>query len=589
MGMAAKEDDDAIRIKPEFLRLSDGLPNEVEEKKQGEERKEANGGGRGRERHEQEDRPKKKSKRQRKAERAVPGFCTLYARGKCVHAEKCKFSHDVEQFRASKPEDLPGTCPYVVDGKSCPYGITCRFEGTHPVMTEDWDGKALTGPEDEWNGLGKELQHMLRKNMVRFPMADAVLKEKGIRISYDKGRGNGGAATQDGNASLIKERVEHQHTRTHPREKKLIDFTDKTYLAPLTTLGNLPFRRVCKGLGVDITCCEMAMSVNILQGQTSEWALLRRHPSEDIFGVQVCGGFADSVARSCELVERECRVDFFDVNCGCPIDLVCNKGAGASLLKSAKRLENILRCTSSVVSAPLMVKLRTGYADREDERVAHKLIPLTQDWGASMVTLHGRTRCQRYSRLADWEYIKTCVQQSNGQQVIGNGDCFSYTDYERCIQETGVNTVMVARGALIKPWIFREIKERRHWDISANERMDLLRSYCKYGLEHWGSDSRGVETTRRFLLEWLSFLCRYVPVGLLERVPQKMHLKPQPYFGRNDLETLFASNNPSDWVKISSMLLGPPPENFVFVPKHKSVGWATPDMGMPNTVEQVEG
>lgn len=587
--MAANADVDAIRIKPEYVRDCKVHPNEEELRRQGNEEAGANEGGRGRGRCEPDDPPKKKSKRQRKAERAAPGFCTLYARGKCIHAENCKFSHDVEQFRASKPEDLPGTCPFVVDGKCCPYGITCRFEGTHPKTTENGNGIALTGNEDELNGLSKELQRMLRKNEVQFPLADAVLKEKGIRISYAKGCKNGETAGDAENEVLKREGDTHRKTPSYPREKKLIDFTDKTYLAPLTTLGNLPFRRVCKGLGVDITCCEMAMSVNILQGQTSEWALLRRHPSEDIFGVQVCGGFADSIARSCELVERECQVDFFDINCGCPIDLVCNKGAGASLLKSGKRLENILRCTSSVVRAPLMVKFRTGYADREEERVAHKLIPLTKDWGASMVTLHGRTRCQRYSRLADWEYIKTCVEQSNGQQVIGNGDCFTYTDYERCKQQTGVNTVMVARGALIKPWIFTEIKEQRHWDISANERMDLLRSYCRYGLEHWGSDSRGVETTRRFLLEWLSFLCRYVPVGLLEQVPQKMHLKPPPYVGRNDLETLFASNNPSDWVKISSMLLGPPPENFVFVPKHKSVGWATSNTGMAGAADQVEG
>ena len=134
-----------------------------------------------------------------------------------------------------------------------------------------------------------------------------------------------------------------------------------------------------------------------------------------------------------------------------------------------------------------------------------------------------------------------------------------------------------------------EIKERRHWDISASERLDMLKLFCSRGLEHWGSDARGVETTRqapggctvcrslrpcivcrRFLLEWLSFLYRYIPVGILEELPQTIALRPPAAFGRNDLETLFMSESAQDWVKISERLLGPAPKGFTFCPKHKS-------------------
>lgn len=92
-------------------------------------------------------------------------------------------------------------------------------------------------------------------------------------------------------------------------------------------------------------------------------------------------------------------------------------------------------------------------------------------------------------------------------------------------------------------------------DISASERLDMLKLYASHGLEHWGSDDQGVENTRRFLLEWQSFLHRYVPVGLLEVAPQRLNWRIPKYRGRSELETLLGSEDPQDWVKISTMLL----------------------------------
>lgn len=154
---------------------------------------------------------------------------------------------------------------------------------------------------------------------------------------------------------------------------------------------------------------------------------------------------------------------------------------------------------------------------------------------------------------------------------MGNGDILSYEDYKRA-KETcpELASIMIGRAALIKPWIFTEIKQQKLWDISSSERFEIVKKYVNYGLEHWGSDTKGVENTRRFLLEWLSFLHRYVPVGLLETPPQKINERPPTYRGRDDLETLMASASATDWIKISEMLLGPVPENFKFLPKHKA-------------------
>ncbi|XP_019415334.1 PREDICTED: tRNA-dihydrouridine(47) synthase [NAD(P)(+)]-like isoform X3 [Lupinus angustifolius] len=358
--------------------------------------------------------------------------------------------------------------------------------------------------------------------------------------------------------------------KLHPREKKLIDFKDKLYLAPLTTVGNLPFRRVCKVLGADVTCGEMAMCTNLLQGQASEWALLRRHESEDLFGVQICGAFPDTVARAVELIEQECSIDFIDINMGCPIDIVVNKGAGSALLTKPMRMKSIVEVASGTVDKPITVKVRTAYFEGKNR--IDSLIGDMNSWGASAVTIHGRSRQQRYSKLADWDYIYRCVKKApNTLQVVGNGDVLSFVDWNNHRTEAPeLATCMIARGALVKPWLFTEIKEQRHWDISSGERLNILKDFVHFGLQHWGSDTKGVETTRRFLLEWLSYTCRYVPVGLLDVVPQRMNWRPPSYYGRDDLETLMASDSAADWVRISEMLLGKVPEGFTFAPKHKS-------------------
>ena len=513
-------------------------------------------------------------------------LCHDFLRGACAFGEeKCKFSHDVDVYVKSKAPDLPGTCTFVNREGGCPYGVKCRYLGSHDGNAKEAEGEtvALEPPKTvvaEMNFFDRDVMKRLRKKTYDFSRANTIVRDV-LGQKTEDGGGDDAGGDDAGESAAKRAKMDDEctdtgaFTKTRPCEKKQIDFKDKLYLAPLTTVGNLPFRRLCKTLGADVTCGEMALATNLLQGQQGEWALLRRHTSEDIFGVQICGGYPDSVTRCCQLLEENIDVDFIDINMGCPIDMICQKGYGSMMLEKPKKMAHVIRAASAVLNkCSLTFKTRIAY--NEKARVAHAISPKVAEWGAAAMTLHGRTRAQRYRSLADWEYIKLTKEVSS-VPLIGNGDVYNQKDYYTHLEEHAVDTCMLARGALIKPWLFTEIKERRDWDISSSERFDIFKSFASYGLEHWGSDTLGVEQTRKFLLEWMSFTYRYTPIGLVDRAfgDVSMTQRPPAFVGRDDLETLMASPNAEDWVKISTMLLGPPPEGFKFQPKHKSNAYET--------------
>lgn len=485
----------------------------------------------------------------------------------------CKFIHNPLEYLKSKPKDLGDNCHVFNLRGKCPRGISCRFGSSH-ITNEGYNivnkEKVELWKEDVKNTLLPSLQIQLQKKKYDFNASEKLVKHldkrnKGsIKKSTDETANNTENVTT--NSGVV---TDEDLIKLLQREKKRIDWRDKLYLSPLTTVGNLPFRRICKEFGADITCGEMALCESLLKGLKQEWALVKRHESEDLFGAQICGNNVYTITKVAQLLQENTELDFIDLNLGCPIDLIYKKGGGCGMMHRLPALEASIRCASKLLSIPFTIKMRTGVY--QDKKITHTIVPKMAEWGASLITVHGRSREARYTRSADWEYIETCAQAAVSCPVFGNGDVLSYEDYtEKRKTAPTVQGAMIGRGALIKPWIFTEIKEQKIWDISSKERFEILKKYTNYGLEHWGSDMQGIENTRRFMLEWLSFLYRYVPVGVLEQPPQKINERPPIYFGRDDLETLMASGNCSDWIKISEMLLGPVPDGFRFLPKHKA-------------------
>lgn len=522
--------------------------------------------------------------------------------GYCPYDKKCDYSHDLYKIYKSKEEILfDKPCFIYKSYGRCQYGISCLYAKDHTKVFDDkqkvynlYDHErwSLNGGREDFierikNTLDLSAQHKLRKRNYDFKIVTQATnalykadisdkKEDNDNDNDEKDKLNNTDEQQHQAASSkrIGAVLVDEFLKGRDYERKKVDFKGKLYLAPLTTVGNLPFRRLCKKYQCDITCAEMSLCSSLLNGNPSEWSHIKRHESEDTFGVQITSNHPDQTTKVVKLLNDQCELDFIDFNCGCPTEFIYQSGAGAGLMNRNSKLRKMIGGASMISKVPITVKLRSGCS--EEKNIAHNIInsvirPFTSKY-IGAITVHGRSRQQRYTKLADWDYVNDeCGRYVDDIPLIGSGDCISWQEYYGNLEKyKNISAVMIARGALISPWLFTEIKERRTWDITSKERLDIISDYVKFGLDHWGSDTTGAENCRKYLLEWLSFACRYIPVGLLEVLPQKINERPPMYKGRDELETLLSSPAASDWVKISEMFLGKVPENFKFLPKHKA-------------------
>lgn len=282
-------------------------------------------------------------------------------------------------------------------------------------------------------------------------------------------------------------------------------FHDAVLLAPLTKGGNLPFRRLCVELGARVTVSEMAVARDVVKGRRQEMALLRRAPDEPCFGVQLADRHPEQLGEAVAIaVER--GADFVDLNLGCPIDLFCRRGLGAALLRKPGKVGSLVAAMRAATDRPVTIKMRLGYEDTKPR--FQEVAAAAVENGVDAITLHGRSRSQRYRRAADWSRVRELADRID-VPVIGNGDLLSWRDVARAREESGCSAVMLGRGALIKPWVFREIAEGRDYLLGPLDRLDILRRYRSLALDHFRDDERGQRNVRAFLVWHLDFLSRY--------------------------------------------------------------------------------
>lgn len=287
-----------------------------------------------------------------------------------------------------------------------------------------------------------------------------------------------------------------------------MNWQGQTILAPLTKGGNLPFRRLCVDFGARVTTSEMAYARQVNRRSRAELALLRKHPSEECFGVQLAASKAqDAISAGQRAIDQGAR--FIDLNCGCPIHDVVKRGMGATLLQRPAALGRLVEAMVEGLSVPVTVKIRSGW--KEAKNNASQVAQLIEEAGAAAITIHPRSRQQRYSKAADWGLVRQLVEE-RAIPVIGNGDILTYYEADRMQRDSGCASVMVARGALIKPWIFQEIAEQQEWHPTAEERVGVYYRLAGYMKEHFYDDEKGRERAMRFLPWHFAFFWRYRPL-----------------------------------------------------------------------------
>ena len=224
-------------------------------------------------------------------------------------------------------------------------------------------------------------------------------------------------------------------------------------LGPMAGVTDWAFRTICAELGANITVTEMVSSRALVYQDQKSRKLLRKNEGS-LCGAQIFGNDPAIMADAAVMALEISGCDFLDINMGCPMPKIANSGDGSGLMRTPELAGEIVKAVGAAVDVPVTVKCRLGW-----DKGSINVLDFTrrmEDNGASMVTVHGRTRAMLYSGVADWDYIRK-VKEQLSIPVIANGDIVDVASAQRCLKWTGADGIMIGRATFGDPWIFQQV------------------------------------------------------------------------------------------------------------------------------------